>query len=183
MNTYAAFLRGIAPSKPNMKNDKLRAAFESIGLSNVRSVLASGNIVFSSNETKQTSLETRIEQALSKEIGLSSKALVRNQEELQKLIDQNPFGSLSHTQKTYLTVTFYTNQPTRSFTIPYENSDKTVKVFALDKTLRAAYSIIDLEHIKNSSEFMTWFEKQFGTDITTRTWPSVQKTLTACVKV
>lgn len=182
MMVYAAFLRGIAPSKPNMQNDKLRAAFESIGLNNVRSVLASGNIVFTSDQTKPADLEMQLEQALAKELGLSSKVLVRSQKELQKMVDQNPFGSLTHSQKTYLTVTFFTHKPSDKIEIPYQNTDKTVTVFAVDKSVRAAFSIIDLARVKSSSEFMAWFEKQFGKDITTRTWLSVQKTLAACLK-
>ena len=48
MHRYAALLRGIAPSGPNMTNDKLRGVFEELGYEHVASVLASGNIVFDS---------------------------------------------------------------------------------------------------------------------------------------
>lgn len=182
MTTYAAFLRGIAPSKPNMQNDKLRAAFESIGLTNVRSVLASGNLVFTSDQTDPHKLETQIEQALAKELDLSSKALIRSQQDLQKMVGQNPFGQQSHSPTSYLTVTFFKNKPTKSISIPYRNTDKTITVFALDNAARAAFSTIDTTRTKSSSEFMVWFEKQFGTDITTRTWLSAQKVLAACNK-
>lgn len=46
-----ALLRGIAPSGTNMTNDKLRAVFEVLGLDDVASVLASGNIAFLSDVT------------------------------------------------------------------------------------------------------------------------------------
>ncbi len=35
MRRYAALLRGIAPSNPNMTNDKLRGVFEGLGLEGV----------------------------------------------------------------------------------------------------------------------------------------------------
>ena len=51
MHRYAAILLGIAPSGKNMTNDKLRGVFEALGLEDVASVLASGNIVLGSAET------------------------------------------------------------------------------------------------------------------------------------
>ena len=42
MFRYVALLRGIAPSGPNMTNDKLRGVFEGLGYERVSSVLASG---------------------------------------------------------------------------------------------------------------------------------------------
>ncbi|MBA3630747.1 MAG: DUF1697 domain-containing protein [Actinobacteria bacterium] len=43
MKSYVALLRGIGPSNPNMRNDRLRAVFEDLGFSNVRAVISSGN--------------------------------------------------------------------------------------------------------------------------------------------
>jgi len=64
MRRYAALLRGIAPSNPNMTNDKLRGVFEGLGLEGVRSVLASGNIVFRSTQSDIPALEDAIQRAL-----------------------------------------------------------------------------------------------------------------------
>ena len=61
MPTYVALLRGIGPTNPNMRNDKLCAAIESIGATDVRSVLASGNVVFSSTSRSTAALEQKIE--------------------------------------------------------------------------------------------------------------------------
>lgn len=40
---YVALLRGIAPTNPNMRNDKLREVFEKPGFKNVQTVISSGN--------------------------------------------------------------------------------------------------------------------------------------------
>src|SRR6476661_8802763 len=70
MRSYAALLRGIAPSGTNMTNDKLRGVFERLGFAEVASVLASGNIVFHGEVTDVASLELRIENALANHLGL-----------------------------------------------------------------------------------------------------------------
>ena len=64
MHRYAALLRGIAPSRPNITNNKLRGVFEGLGYEHVASVLASGNIVFDSELSDVSALEHRIEGAL-----------------------------------------------------------------------------------------------------------------------
>lgn len=71
MPRFAALLRGIAPSGVNMTNEKLRAVFEGLGLDDVASVLASGNIVFRTDVTDAPLLEQRIEDALADQLGIS----------------------------------------------------------------------------------------------------------------
>ena len=48
---YVALLRGIAPSGKNMSNAHLRGAVEGLGYTDVASVQASGNILFTTDET------------------------------------------------------------------------------------------------------------------------------------
>src|SRR6476661_2082184 len=85
MRSYAALLRGIAPSGTNMTNDKLRGVFERLGFSEVASVLASGNIVFRSELTDVPLVERRIEASLTADLGLSSRTIVRDHRELRDL--------------------------------------------------------------------------------------------------
>ena len=106
MHRYAALLRGIAPSGPNMTNDKLRGVFEGLGYQHVASVLASGNILFDSEESDVPALEQRIEGALTSELGITSSTIIRNHRELRTLLDSDPFPDLTHGSGTYLTATF-----------------------------------------------------------------------------
>ena len=69
-------------------------------------MLASGNIVFGSAETDAAALERRIEAALTSELGLSSRTIIRAHPELRALLDSDPFPGLSHGRGTYLTATF-----------------------------------------------------------------------------
>jgi len=57
MPRYAAFLRGVMPV--NAKMPDLKKAFETAGFTEVKTILASGNVVFSARSASETSLEGR----------------------------------------------------------------------------------------------------------------------------
>src|SRR5690606_32813538 len=96
MPYYAQFLRGVMSSNPNMSGAKLRGVFEGLGFAAVDSVLASGNLVFASEESDAASLECRIQSALSAELGIPGHAIVRSREVLQRLWDSDPFDGRRH---------------------------------------------------------------------------------------
>src|SRR6185312_1324765 len=64
MMRYVALLRGIGPTNPNMKGEKLKAVFEGLGFRNVHTVIASGNVIFDSPSKAPAVLEEKIEKAL-----------------------------------------------------------------------------------------------------------------------
>ncbi len=49
MPRYIAFLRGINLGKRRLPMSQLRSSFEELGFSDVKTFIASGNVVFSSN--------------------------------------------------------------------------------------------------------------------------------------
>ncbi|WP_282785237.1 DUF1697 domain-containing protein [Nocardia sp. CC201C] len=174
MNRYAAFLRGIMPSNPNMRNEKLRGVFEGLGFEGVASVLSSGNIVFRSAETDVAALESRIQEALRDELGIGGGTLLREYGELLTLVDADPFEGLTHCRETYLTVTFL-----RGDTPPPPapgDLDATVRVVGYDAAARAVLWVVD-NSAPNGAGFMAWLERQYGKDVTTRTFLTVQRVL------
>ncbi|WP_067692415.1 DUF1697 domain-containing protein [Nocardia jejuensis] len=176
MIRYAAFLRGIMPSNPNMRNDKLRGVFEGLGFDKVSALLSSGNVVFRTDETDAAALETRIQQALTAELGIPGGTLLRTQDQLRALVDSDPFTGLTHGRETYLTVTF-TRDPKAG--MPKALSDAvgpTVTLLGYDKKAGALLSVIDNTD-PSTTGFMAVIEKTYGKDITTRTFLTVQKAL------
>src|SRR4051812_30410175 len=91
--SYAAFLRGIMPTNPNMRNEKLRGVFESLGFSNVQTVISSGNVIFESTSKDKdvAKLEITIEKALTAKLGINSTTIIRSKNDLEKLIASDPF--------------------------------------------------------------------------------------------
>ncbi|HEY6020371.1 MAG TPA: DUF1697 domain-containing protein, partial [Candidatus Paceibacterota bacterium] len=74
-----------------MKGEKLKAAFEDMGFTNVATVIASGNIIFETKQENDHKLEKKIEDGLDKRLGFRRAAIVRSQAELEKLVKKNPF--------------------------------------------------------------------------------------------
>ena len=174
MHRYAALLRGIAPSGRNMTNDKLRGVFERLGFEGVASVLASGNIVFRAADADVPRLEERIEDALASDLGIASRTIIRAHSELSALLDSEPFPGLTHGRATYLTATFLKDATTAPDVIP-EHPDSRTRVVRYDRAARAVLAITDNSDPGTTPDFMSWLEKSYGKDITTRTWLTVQR--------
>lgn len=173
MTRYAALLRGIAPSLPNNSNAHLRGVFERLGYDRVGSVLASGNIVFETDETDVPELERRIQEALVAELGIGGGTIIRSLEELRGLLERDPFDGLTHGRGTYLVATFLKDGVTPG-EVP-DDPDPLVRVVGFDAGARAYLAVIDNGDPGRTPDFMRWLDRTHGKDITTRTWLTVQR--------
>lgn len=176
MTKYAAMIRGIGPTNPNMKGAKLAEAFALCGFKNVRPFLGSGNVLFESNITDTAKLEKMAEEALPRLLNFSRDVLIRSEADLQKIVDANPFGELKHENsgKNYLTVTFFKSPPAGFSKLPYTPENKPFELVAnIDGTLCC---VVDLTTGK-TPDLMTWLERQYGKHVTTRTWSTVTRLL------
>jgi uncharacterized protein (DUF1697 family) len=93
MSRYVALLRAINVGGRNVKMAELCALFEQARLTDVASVIASGNILFSSRAGKPAALETRIETALRKGLGYEVATFVRDADDLDAVIAHDPFDA------------------------------------------------------------------------------------------
>lgn len=172
MTKYAAFLRGIGPGNSNMHNDKLKAVFESIRLKNVQAIISSGNVIFESDETNVRKLETALEEAFPAQLGFHSTTIIRSLDQLLDLLEKNPFGDLEHSPKTYLNVTFLKNYPTEKRDFPYRPDGKMYELLTMYDN--AIFSVTDTSTAK-TPDLMIWLERQYGKEITTRTWKTIHR--------
>ena len=92
LTTYAALLRGInvgGNRKVEMK--KLRETFERLGLLDVKTYIASGNIIFRTNISDEEKLAKKIETAIQKDFGINDiKVLLRGSGKMSKLVKAIP---------------------------------------------------------------------------------------------
>jgi uncharacterized protein (DUF1697 family) len=176
MTKYVALLRGIAPTNPNMRNDKLRGVFEKLGFENVKTVISSGNVIFESPSRSIRKLEESIEIALPEELGFKSTTILRSQGQIQKLVDTNPFQGMEHSQISSLNVTFLKKKRRTGIKFPYKIDDRDYELLGMYDG--AICSVIDLTSSR-TPDLMVWLEKKFGKEITTRTWKTVEKILKA----
>jgi len=92
MTVYIALLRGINVGGKNIiKMADLKQVFESIGLCEVKTYIQSGNVIFKSDETEDI-LCNKIENEIEAVFGISTKVILRNSTELEKIILNCPFS-------------------------------------------------------------------------------------------
>jgi uncharacterized protein (DUF1697 family) len=94
---YVAFLRAINVGGHTVKMDRLRALFEEIGLVNVETFIASGNVIFESNEDEST-LQQRISDHLHAALGYQAEAFLRTTAELAEIAARQPFPETEFTE-------------------------------------------------------------------------------------
>jgi len=174
MNRYAALLRGIMPTNPNMKNEKLRGVFEGLGFEKVATLLSSGNVVFHSTESDIPELEARIQDGLNQELGIPGGTIIRSYQELRDLLDTDPFPGLTHCRETYLTATFLKQPPPEVAEKLPKHAEPGVRIVGYNTTARVVLSVIDNTEPRTPN-FMAWMEKTYTKEITTRTWLTIQK--------
>ena len=91
MIRYIALLRAINVGGHKVKMDRLRKLFESLGLSNVETFIASGNVIFDSPAEDARTLEKQIESYLRKSLGFEVATFVRSVSELEAIAGYRPF--------------------------------------------------------------------------------------------
>jgi uncharacterized protein (DUF1697 family) len=93
MPRYVALLRAINVGGRNVKMPELCALFEQARLTDVESVIASGNILFTARAGDTAALEKRIETALRKGLGYDVPTFVRNVDDLDAVVAHRPFDA------------------------------------------------------------------------------------------
>ena len=92
MTRQIALFRGINVGKAKrIAMAELKAMFEDLGFSNVRTLLHSGNVVFEGGRTSAVADATRIAAALIERTGVSANTLVLTAATLDAAIADNPF--------------------------------------------------------------------------------------------
>ena len=119
---YLALLRGInVGGKNKVPMAELKACFEELGCENVRTYIASGNVMFESNKSPQSWLR-RFRKLYQRNSDLDSeliRTLVLSRDQLQKVIDQAPKGFGTEPGKYHSDAIFLMGIP----------SDEAIKIF------------------------------------------------------
>lgn len=89
MTRYIAFLRGVNLGKRTVKSAELKAAFEAMGFANVKTLLASGNVLFDAGSAR--GLKQKIEAGLEARFGFPVGTVLRPLDELAAMVAADPF--------------------------------------------------------------------------------------------
>ena len=169
---YIMLLRGMGPGDPIFNNQTICRCLEELGYGNVRSLQASGNYLFESGVADNAVLETNIETAIEQAVGFRRAAIVRNADQIAMLIRHDPFKGMIHSNESYLLVTFMKQPQRPDFELPYQPPGKPYEIIAIKDDM--LFSVTDNTTGK-TTDLMTWLERQFGKDITSRTWNTMQR--------
>jgi uncharacterized protein (DUF1697 family) len=167
MTRYAAFVRGVSPM--NLKMPMLKKALEGGGFSDVKTLLASGNVVFAGPKLAEATVARKVEAAIEHAVGKKFPVIVRSIADLEALIEADPFKAFRLPSGSKRVVTFLRAAPKSKLTLPIERDG--ARILKLHgRELLSAYVVSDKGPV-----FMNIIEKACGKDITTRTWDTVQK--------
>jgi uncharacterized protein (DUF1697 family) len=87
MSRYVALIRGVNLGGHNVKMDRLKKLFEELGLKNVETFIASGNVIFETASKNAGTLEKKITAHLEKSLGFPALTFVRSDTELAAVLE------------------------------------------------------------------------------------------------
>ncbi|MHB1260530.1 MAG: DUF1697 domain-containing protein [Thermoplasmatota archaeon] len=90
MTTFVALLRAVNVGGRKVEMAELRKVAEKAGLENVRTYIASGNLVFE-GKGNPADLEAQLEAAIAKKFGIDVPVLVRTPDQWTTYLQGNPF--------------------------------------------------------------------------------------------
>jgi uncharacterized protein (DUF1697 family) len=156
---YVAFLRGINVGGHKLvKMDALKRAFEKAGMQKVKTILASGNVLFESRKKDAGTLCRTIEAGLEKSLGHPVGVVLRTLAQLEKLEKSDPFKGVAITPATRLWVTLLKD------TVNGKSE---------------AFTVFQVTVLRAGMDAMNSLDKTYGKNITTRSWNTIGRILKA----
>jgi len=157
----------------NAKMADLKQAFEAAGFTDVKTVLSSGNVVFSARSAAEVGLQRKAEAAMFERLGQSFLTIVRPIEVLQQLLASDPYKKFGVSPNAKRIVTFLRDEPQAKLKLPIESDGARILTMK-GREIFSAY----LPSPKGPV-FMALIEKTFGKEVTTRTWDTIAKVVRA----
>lgn len=174
---YVAFLRGI-----NMIGHKLISMstlvelFTSLGLQNVQTYLATGNVLFESEQSDLTALTFTIEKHLKDSLGYEVNVFLRTIPELQNLLELKPFeGEQVDNKNTKAFVTFLRDTPYPQINLPFLSPKNDFRILGTGPR-----EVFSLRYALGNGRFgdaVSLIEKAFGVPTTSRNYNTVVQIL------
>lgn len=105
MTRFVGLLYSISlPEKKRVLNAPLRELFEDLGYGDVRTLLATGNVVFDAPEDDPRAVEARVEPAFAQAFGRHIDFIARSGTDWERLVAANPFPGQSLSDPSHVIV-------------------------------------------------------------------------------
>jgi len=152
---------------------ELKRALEKAGFTEVKTVISSGNVVFSSRAASERTIEKQCEAAMEASMKKRFMTFVRSIDALEALLARDPFLQHRLPDHAKRNVTFLRAIPKPAPRFPVVM--KGGEILAAEGREAFLYYVPGLA----DPSFMTVIEKTFGKEITTRTWDTVSRIVKA----
>jgi uncharacterized protein (DUF1697 family) len=171
MSSHVALIRGINVGRAKrVAMADLRELVEGLGYRDVRTLLNSGNVVFTAPASSGRNSAKRIEEGMTKRLGVRARVTVLTAAELAAVVAENPHGQIA-TDPSRLLVTVLTNPADRKALLPLTRKKWSPE--ALGVGSRAAYVWCPKSMLE--SPLFAAVTKVVGDGATTRNWATIMK--------
>jgi uncharacterized protein (DUF1697 family) len=174
VTTYVAFLRAInVGGHAVVKMTALRDAFTAAGCKEVRTLIASGNVLFEAPAGGIAALERRIRAELGKLFDTPPGLFIRTVRDVARLVEANPFRRYAAKPRLALYVAFLSRRPRQVPRLPLRSVPEMLDVISVMD--REAF-IVSGRKKNGLYGFPNLFiEKQLDVTATCRNWKTVVK--------
>lgn len=171
------FLRGINIGGKHVKMDLVKKIFEEQGFTNVKTILASGNVILESENKNINDIKIKIEKILTAAFPLSMQVIILSSTKMKNIYNQNPFKNISKTNETKFYISFFQGKPAIKIKFPFKMENFSI----LTSSNNCVYSIVTLTKNFGTVDAMEILERKFGKNITTRNWNTIEKIYSAVI--
>ena len=173
MPAYVALLRAVNVAGRNMVSmSDLRAMATRLGLAEPRTLLQSGNLVFTSSLRSSASIERLLEEGAAQHLGLTTDFILRSADELRVAIADNPFKGEARNDPSRL-LTMFARAP---LTAPQEKALQQAITGREVARVKGRHAYIYYPDGAGRSKLTTAIiEKRLETRVTGRNWNTVLK--------
>ncbi|MEO8688962.1 MAG: DUF1697 domain-containing protein [Solirubrobacteraceae bacterium] len=173
MPRQIALLRGINLGARNrVSMPDLRELLTGLGHEDVKTLLQSGNVVLTSDETGEQ-LEQALEAAIARELGVESRVIVRSARELAAVVKRNPLADVADDPKRHQ-VSFLSAKPEAAVVRALEAADVAPEqVVVHGREIYAWHP----GGIQRSPLVKLLTDRELGVTATARNWNTVTKLL------
>jgi uncharacterized protein (DUF1697 family) len=170
---FVALLRGINVSGHKIiKMTELAKMFEEMKFKNVKTYIASGNVLFESNEKDIEKLEAKIEKQILKTFGFDVMVFIRSKDELDKIVKKNPFAKIN-IEKPKFSILFIKEKDAGKIKVPVVSEKFAVEIIGAQGSNYFCSAKPDV--VGSGGGANLFVEKEYKIPGTARNWNTILK--------